>query len=82
MSVYNYDLDDEIFEDKKPEPYFAHRDELPVPDPLYVAAHTSEEFHPLIATSYKKDCRTWLWKSASQRSARLEQQQRGQGQRQ
>jgi len=37
-------------------------------------ANTPAEFHPYIATRWKKDCRTWLWKSASQRQKRLAEQ--------
>jgi hypothetical protein len=49
--------------------------DIPTPDPHYVAQNVSPDLHPLIAKTCKKDCRTWLWKSARQRQARLAQQQ-------
>ena len=69
------DLDDELMEpEKPPELIMLSARELPIPDPDYVARTVSPDLHPLIAKTYKKDCRTWLWKSARQREARLAQQ--------
>jgi hypothetical protein len=48
---------------------------IPTPSPHFVAQNVSPGLQPLIVKTCKKDCRTWLWKSARQRRARLAQQQ-------
>lgn len=73
LDNHNYDTDDDIGDPDPATPTLTlvNPKELPVPDPDYVSRIVSEDLQPFIAKTYKKDCRTWLWKSRLQRESCL-----------
>jgi len=65
------DLDDDLTGPiRQLTPFFPNPDDLKYPDPMTVRMSTHPKYHPFVSSTYKKDCRTWLYKNAVGRKAR------------